>query len=159
MGEFAKRQAAQVVLRPAGDGWSEVQVPHWPRVRVRSEELDGRHVVRAVQVEAEAGGLTVDAYRTVSVALIETWLNQDDSQTHRTRVAQRRAVQPPKSRPYPDAFYESVAGVYRELLGDGLKPAPAIAEMADVPVTTVHRWVKESRARGFLPAGRKGRAG
>jgi hypothetical protein len=35
----------------------------------------------------------------------------------------------------------------------------ALAEANNVPVTTARRWIKEARARGFLPAGRAGKAG
>jgi len=34
-----------------------------------------------------------------------------------------------------------------------------LAEANGVPVSTVHRWVKEARRRGFLPPGRPGRSG
>lgn len=57
----------------------------------------------------------------------------------------------------PDAFYERVAKAYQWLAAHGGKPASVLAEQNNVPVTTVHRWVKEARARGLLPPGQKGR--
>lgn len=66
----------------------------------------------------------------------------------------------PTTRKKPNSFYQGVA--YRQgwLVDEGVRnPASVIAEANDVPVTTVHRWIKEARARGLLPAGQKGRAG
>lgn len=52
----------------------------------------------------------------------------------------------------PDEFYERVANAYAWLVAQDTKsPARDLAEKNGVPVTTVHRWVKEARARGFLP--------
>jgi hypothetical protein len=66
---------------------------------------------------------------------------------------------PAKGR-YPDRFYEQAAALYRYWVGRGEPPAQRIAEEAGVPVGTVHRWIRETRRRGFLgPAGAKGRAG
>jgi hypothetical protein len=69
------------------------------------------------------------------------------------------ALPTPKSRPYPDSFYRHVAEVYGRLIEVGKKPAPAISEANNVPITTAHRWVREARRRGFLPPARAGRAG
>jgi hypothetical protein len=59
----------------------------------------------------------------------------------------------------PDWFYERLAAVYRSLAQRSNRPAVLLAERNGVPVTTVHRWVKEARRRGFLPPGQKGRRG
>lgn len=76
-------------------------------------------------------------------------------------AAQRKAQDPhkPLSRPdgsNPDGFYRQVAEAYRDVLQTTPKVAKALAEEADVPVGTVHRWVMESRRRGFLPPGPPG---
>jgi hypothetical protein len=59
----------------------------------------------------------------------------------------------------PDEFYKLVSRAYGEYAVDSNAPAKEIAEEAGVPVTTVHRWIREARRRGFLPPARKGRAG
>lgn len=59
----------------------------------------------------------------------------------------------------PEAFYRRVAELYSRFAEETNAPAKALAVEARVPVTTAHRWVREARRRGFLPAGRKGRAG
>jgi hypothetical protein len=61
----------------------------------------------------------------------------------------------PNARRYPDGFYEKVARLYLALVANGRRPAPALADANRVPVTTVHRWIKEARARRFLPPARK----
>ncbi|MGV9805554.1 hypothetical protein [Micromonospora chersina] len=59
----------------------------------------------------------------------------------------------------PDGFSRRVAEAYAEAARATRAPATVLAEEADVPVTTVHRWVREARQRGHLPPARKGRAG
>jgi hypothetical protein len=59
----------------------------------------------------------------------------------------------------PDAFYQQVAEAYRDVVQTTPKVAKVLAEEANVPVGTVHRWIMEARRRGFLPAARQGRAG
>jgi len=66
-------------------------------------------------------------------------------------------TRPDGSNPY--AFYRQVADAYRDVLQTNKKVAVALAEEANVPVGTVHRWVLEARRRGFLPAAKQGRAG
>ncbi|MEU4235110.1 hypothetical protein AB0F17_63490 [Nonomuraea sp. NPDC026600] len=59
----------------------------------------------------------------------------------------------------PDTFYQEVAQAYRSAAMESQRPAAVLAEEAGVPVTTVHRWIREARRRGSLPPGRKGTAG
>jgi hypothetical protein len=74
----------------------------------------------------------------------------------------RRKRRKPLSRPdgtNPDAFYQQVADAYGDAVQTTNKVAKVLAEEADVPVVTVHRWILEARRRGFLPPARKGRVG
>jgi hypothetical protein len=57
-----------------------------------------------------------------------------------------------------DEFYRAVADAYSWLATQSKRPAAELAERNGVPVTTVHRWVKEARRRGFLGPGRRGGA-
>lgn len=59
----------------------------------------------------------------------------------------------------PEEFYPLVARAYFEYAPKTRAPAKEIATEAGVPVTTVHRWIREARRRGFLPPARKGKAG
>ena len=61
----------------------------------------------------------------------------------------------PEGNRKPDEFYRQVAAVYGSLSGASGSPAVKIAERKGLPVSTVHRWVKEARRRGFLPPGRR----
>jgi hypothetical protein len=94
--------------------------------------------------------------RSRSVQPREQWQHQPD----RPPRAERR---PRLGRPTgddPDGFYGLVAEAYREYATTtGRAAAAAIAAEAGVPVTTVHRWVREARRRGHLPPGKQGRTG
>jgi len=65
-------------------------------------------------------------------------------------------LQVPSARKRPDSFYQQVAERFLWLTEKGRKPAVELAEANGVPVTTVHRWVKEARRRGILPAVHRG---
>lgn len=54
-----------------------------------------------------------------------------------------------------DAFYSEVAAVYSRWAAVVRNPAVRIAAVNNVPVSTVHRWVKEARRRGLLQGGRR----
>jgi hypothetical protein len=58
----------------------------------------------------------------------------------------------------PDAFYRHVADLYLYLAALSPRPAHELAEANNVPVATVHRWIREAKARGtlLLPAHRSG---
>ncbi len=75
-----------------------------------------------------------------------------------TRKPPLRITVPPGRR-RPDVFYERVARAYSWLAEQGNRPAAVLAEVNEVPVSTVHRWVKEARRRGLLGPGRRGGAG
>jgi hypothetical protein len=61
---------------------------------------------------------------------------------------------------YPDGFYDDVAAAYQRAVRRRKAPAQTIAQANGVPVTTVHRWIREARRRGSLPPARgKGQAG
>jgi hypothetical protein len=94
---------------------------------------------------------------------------------HRAEVARangapaldRARIKPPRPRATltrpdgkdPDAFYAQVARAYQDYAPRTRAPAAEIAKEADVPIGTVHGWVREARRRGHLPPGRKGKAG
>lgn len=69
-------------------------------------------------------------------------------------------LSPPKSRGYPDEFYERVRDTYRDAFRRDVRPVAAVATEAGVPRSTAARWVKEARRRGLLgPAPATGKAG
>ncbi|MGH3769599.1 MAG: hypothetical protein ACRDTX_31380 [Pseudonocardiaceae bacterium] len=73
--------------------------------------------------------------------------------------AKRRARLTRPSGQDPENFYRLVAHVYRDHAASTRAPAKELAAEAGVPVTTAHRWIREARRRGFLPAAGKGKAG
>jgi hypothetical protein len=50
----------------------------------------------------------------------------------------------------PDEFYQRVAALYLHLAAVSSRPAHELAEANHVPVATVHRWIREAKARQLL---------
>lgn len=65
----------------------------------------------------------------------------------------------PKGRNYGDDFYKQVASIYARLASKVRNPVATIAEANGVPLSTVQRWVREARRRGFLPGALPGKRG
>ncbi len=67
-------------------------------------------------------------------------------------------VKIPAEQRKPDSFYEQVAARWTvvHVIWGSKNPAKKLAEANDVPVSTVHRWVKEARRRGILGPGQRG---
>jgi hypothetical protein len=130
------------------------------------------------------GEPTSELLRAIPVGRIEAVANAqlaaiDDAVVEAPHQRPRRSVRPeppgddgwdapapaassphqPAGRGRPDRFYADVATRYRELAQASRRPAADLATDHDVPVTTAHRWIKEARRRGYLPAGRPGKAG
>src|SRR5690606_11112764 len=110
---------------------------------------DGRQVITALCLEGPQ--ITADIRRSMRPARIEAEAN-----------AVATGEQKPLGRPNgsdPDEFYRQVAEAYGIAAAESQRPAMLLASEAGVPVTTIHRWVREARLRGLLPRGWKGRAG
>jgi hypothetical protein len=107
---------------------------------------------RFFEVPPTSGGQRIEVELTDSVTAT-------DSLTVTRSGRPRAKLRIPATNPKPPKFYEEVAWAYRELAAQGNRPAMELAEANGVPVTTVHRWIKEARRRGFLPPGQKGRRG
>ena len=69
--------------------------------------------------------------------------------------APRLKITVPPDRRKPDSFYEQVAERFTYLASRSERPAQELAEANEVPVTTIHGWVKEARRRGLLAAGER----
>lgn len=50
----------------------------------------------------------------------------------------------------PDEFYRTVGDLFQRLSAISSRAAQEIAEANDVKPTTVHRWIREAKARGLL---------
>lgn len=136
-------------------------------VRLRFEPDAGeRLVAREIRIEYE-DGLMAEMLREVPLARLERWVNRADVaalvferlpgattaapiEEPWRRTGPRIAVPQRRGRAsYPDSFYKRVA----EVVSAG-NSARAIAEASGVPSTTVNRWIKGARERGFLARSR-----
>jgi hypothetical protein len=145
---------------------------------------DGRLVVRSVELQSHADRLDVEQWRAFPLARVESEANQPDMYQ---LLWEHRHMKPPTDDPRleinaramaakrrlpmrslhewtelpgkkPDAFYKQVAARYRYYVAHGMAPAKEIAEDSDLPVTTVHRWIREARRRKLLePTSTRGR--
>ncbi len=68
-------------------------------------------------------------------------------------------VSVPEGRSYGDSFYWKVGRLYAVLARNVSNPVASIAKANEIPVSTVQRWVREARRRGFLSAGLPGKRG
>lgn len=171
------------------NGWKTIGGPpqgaDGAHVRYARDE-SGRWVITDVYVHGP--GLTGETLRGLSLARIEAMQNgpkavdpgsADDGDLtlgelrrrgaevteHEKRrrkkldgVVTRGGLSRPDGRD-PDEFYSEVATAYRQYAEASKSPAAAMAQEAEVPVKTVHRWISEARRRGHLPPGRRGRVG
>lgn len=76
----------------------------------------------------------------------EAWLAEPVEKSKRRNLR----VKIPEGRSRPDGFYAGIADLFSEAATQSLSPARDLAEANRVPVTTVHRWLKEARRRGLL---------
>ncbi len=143
------------------------------RLRVRElylpsdddEPIEARHLrsLRLHQLEAVANSpLMRKAWENSldePVPDLRAQLYQDCAWDEMPTAAALPPLPQPEGLRYDDHFYGLVAEHYRARLTTGRRPAHELAAASGVPVTTVHRWVREARRRGFLPATQKGRAG
>jgi hypothetical protein len=78
-----------------------------------------------------------------------------------TRYRQRPARPPVLQRPSlsiddpggyrkPDDFYQRVTDLYLHLAAVSARPAHELAEANQIPVATVHRWIREAKTRRLL---------
>lgn len=145
--------------------------------RITSEVLRGVQPARAealarlgdaAKTVADGGGTIVPVTAPLMLADFLSVARPDDEVT----LAALRAREPASDSPGPvrarlgrpdgsdpDVFYRAVAAAYREYATQTKAAAARIADEASVPVTTAHRWVREARRRGFLPAGQRGKTG
>jgi hypothetical protein len=131
-------------------------------VRIRySPDERGRLVAREVQIVDE-DGIRTEWLREVPLGRLETWANRADVaelvlqgagvDATRPRTGPRVPIPARKGRAsYPDGFYQRVA----DAVTAG-HPARAIADASGVPLSTVNRWIKGARERGFLAPSRRG---
>lgn len=152
-----------------------------------TEAEHGRFVLAEVVIQARHG-VSTRLLRVVPLGRIETALNSPAIATElrrklvtplgetppgmesapqvsgrfgrgrRARPAGLALEVPPDARK-PDEFYMQVAEVFAEVARTSKQPAVDLAAANEVPVTTVHRWVKEARRRGLMAPGRRSREG
>jgi hypothetical protein len=154
------------------DGWLRYENSAVPfDVHVRPALVEGRWIIAELRLgrpEGITGGnlrqLRLDPVEAMLPRVIEDLGFAEETpewfrDLARRRYSMKRGLRPPAKKPYPDKFYRDVADSYLACLEAATKPAPTLARFWDVPITSVHGWVKEARRRGFLPPGRKGKAG
>jgi hypothetical protein len=179
---MARRAASDWTYQPAGGGWllasneqadrvavrfAKNEAGRWEPIELRMDAdrpLDSTMLRRVplASMESAANGL-VREYLEDRLHLEEPpqhWrpAGLQPGQAWMPKAPRIRAKVDPGAKK-TDAFYERVAALYSARAARSSRPAVEMANANGVPVTTVHRWVKEARRRGFLPPGQKGRRG
>jgi hypothetical protein len=158
-----------------GDGWVGYTPPgqrYGTRVRLSYNPTLGRWVV--VEVHFMNFRVTARMLRELPLGKIESWVNQlvqqglvDPIQAKLSDAVQfgveGQAVwvdalpDAPAKGAKPDQFYRRIAEIYGKAALVSPRPAAEMAEAWEVPLTSVHRWVRVARERGYLPPTEKGR--
>jgi hypothetical protein len=178
-GMDASRTSARLDFE--GEGWVAYTAPgkrFATRLHVSYKPTPGRWVVDAVQFADFR--VTARDLRGFPLGKIEVWVNQlaqqglvgrldakrpELSDTPQFAITEGTATWAPKLPPTPakgpkgDGFYGFVGEVYGKAATVSTRPAAELAKAWEVPVTTVHRWVREARRRGHLRPAEPGRRG
>ncbi|WP_143118403.1 hypothetical protein [Actinomadura madurae] len=142
-----------------GTDWQMVEGILDVPLYVRLERVPDEHRrVRITGLCIADGPITADVLRAIPMGRLEHVMS---------RIGRRGGTQTLVELPSlvrdrktdPDEFAARVAQWYEAALAVTSKPAKAIAERNNVPVTTVRGWIREARLRGKLPPGTKGKAG
>ncbi|WP_151477747.1 hypothetical protein [Streptomyces albicerus] len=123
----------------------------------------GEAVAQSRQVFTERGSgptplETLDEYFERTKDITPMYFNPMPSGMLGSDTGKLPRIKAPEGR-LTDDFLKDVAEAYLWCTKAGVPPAPSLAELTDVPVRRVHRWVADARKRGFLPPARPGRAG
>jgi hypothetical protein len=158
-----------------GEGWVGYTAPsqrYATRIHVSFKPGPGRWIVDVV--EFKNFRVTARDLRDLPLGKIESWVNQlaqqglaDVINAKLSDVVQfgveGQAVWVDKLPPAPaegakpDDFYREVGRIYGKAALVSPRPAAEMAEAWDVPLSSVHRWVRVARRRGHLPPTEKGR--
>ncbi|HEX3538859.1 MAG TPA: hypothetical protein VHT75_00320 [Acidimicrobiales bacterium] len=166
-------------------GYRDEDSPTWALVRFRPD-ASGRLEVASVHIASDERGIDSNDLRSLPLGRIEAFANGPNKEHILARIEEPfdldlamgsggealGDMEPqPRPRPriklkmpsaagrHPDDFYRRVAALYLDLAQRSGRPAADIARANEINVSTVHRWIKEARRRGFLPPGRAGKAG
>jgi hypothetical protein len=163
-----------------GDGWVGYTHPgkrYGTRIHVSFKPGPGRWIVDGVQFADFR--VTARDLRDLPLGKIEAWINQLAQQglvdpaavpaklsdTVAFAITGGTATWVPKPPPAPakgakpDEFYRRIGEIYGKAALVSPRPAADLAEAWEVPLTSVHRWVRVARGRGYLPPTEKGRKG
>lgn len=170
------------------DGWLTVTQPDGSGLHVRLSNQGGRQVITDLYLHGkDIDSSALRAINTTKIHAIARAFREDieaDAASIADYAAEQRldeptmpdlrrrvsTAQPRQARPRtrvtrpagidPDVFYSRVADAYRDYAATtGRAAAAAIAAEAGAPPSAAHRWIREARRRGFLPAGTRGRTG
>jgi hypothetical protein len=124
-------------------------------VRQLPELAHEQEVVR----EGDHGPVTVVCRDPLTEMILDRW-NETPGDAPEVFATGDDPQREPLTRPTgrdTDEFYRRVAAAYTETIRRTRSVAPELAAEANVPVRTVHGWIREARRRGFLPPGKQGR--
>ena len=178
-----REQREQLTIE--SDGWIAWTLPSFHEVDIKVSLEGGRYVVTGLRISADPGrSIAAADLRAVPLGRFEQIVNGPEVRRlleatgERRRVPVLLAVTPdleddaaevtsevladvlhvevPAGRGRPDSFYVAVAEAFAKASQIVRAPAKRMAEANDVPVTTVHAWLKEAKRRGVMAPDRRG---
>lgn len=131
-----------MLVGPRTPGFASSLLRELPVLRVEAAVNQARHRDR---IAAAAHRATIEQ---------EPVLGGASFRSRPTRVAKLKpvslALADPGGYRKPDSFYQQVADLYLDIAAVSPRPAHDIASANGVPVATVHRWIREAKARRLL---------
>lgn len=148
-GARSREQVGRVRFEPMKNGW-------WRQQDVFASVSALADIpLRQIELAVNANDVVTDA--------LEQWLDEPSPVDFESAVegtlerVPRKRFKRPRGRKLGDDFYREIAFAYRDAVRRGLNPAKTIATDADTPLSTVNRWIGETRERGYLPPTEPGR--
>lgn len=152
---------AQDGLPAPRDGWyrltiDDQQTDVWVHF---GQDSAGRWVVDGLYVDG--GRVLAEDLRSIPIGQIERLTNvgtlRPGSQAGGVELVEDKLVR--RQEDSPEMFARKVARQYRYYSSVSSSPTKALAEAAEVPMTTARWWIREARRLGELPPGRRGKVG
>lgn len=133
----------RITAKPGSDAFGGSLLRELPFIRIEAAINQPRHHEVLSRQVMPSNAVLVDF-----PAKAVRWMTPPEEPVKTTRPDLR--IEDPGGYRKPDEFYRDVADRYLWLATVSSRPAQELAAANDMPAATVHRWIREAKARGLL---------